>query len=50
MGRRLCNKGKANLPTAISKYSVYIGYRINSRYKDFKVYNHYYTYISLARL
>ena len=50
MGRRLRNKGRANLLTAISKRSIYMGYRADSRYKDFKVYNYYYTYVSLTRL
>ena len=50
MGGRLYNKGKANLLTAISKYSVCIGYGIDSCYKDSKVCNYYYTHISLTRL
>ena len=50
MGKRLYNKGRANLLTAISKCFVYIGYRIDNCYKDFKVYNYYYVYISLTRL
>ena len=50
IGRRLRNKGRANLLTAISKYSIYIGYRTDSRYKDFKVCNYYRIRISLARL
>ena len=50
MGRKLRNKGRANLPATISKRSVYIGNRVNNRYKDFKAYNYYYTYIGLTRL
>jgi hypothetical protein len=50
IGKRLCNKGRANLPTTTSKRSICIGHGIDSRYKDSKVYNHYRTYISLAGL
>jgi len=50
MGKRLYNKGRANLLTAISKYSVYIGRRADNRYKDSKVYNYYYTRIGLTGL
>jgi len=50
MGKRLCNKGKANLLIAISERSVYIGYRIDNRYKDSKAYNYNRTYIGLTRL
>ena len=50
MSRRLCNKGKANLPTAISEYSIYIGHGTDSCYKDSKVCNYYCTHISSTRL
>ena len=50
MGKGLYNKGRANLPTTISKRSIYIGYRIDSRYKDSKAYSYYSTRISLAGL
>jgi hypothetical protein len=50
MGRRLRDKGRANLLTAMSKRSVYIGHRVDSRYKDSKAYNYYYTRISLTGL
>ena len=50
MGKRLCNKGKANLLTAISKRSVYMGYRADNYYKDSKAYNYYHTRVSLTRL
>ena len=50
MGRRLRNKGRANFPIAISKRSVCIGHRADSRYKDSKVYNYYRTHVSLTGL
>ena len=50
MGKRLRNKGKANLPTAISKCSVCMGYRADGRYKDSKVCNYYYTRANLTGL
>ena len=50
MAKRLCNKGRANLLTAISEYSICIKCGIDSRYEDFKVCNYYCTYIGLTRL
>ena len=50
MGKRLCKKGRANLLTAISEHSVYIGYRADNRYKDSKACNYYYTCVGLTGL
>ena len=50
IGRRLYNQGRANLPTTISKYSIYIEPRIDYYYKDSKGSSYYYAYVSLARL
>jgi len=50
MGKRLRNKGRANFPATISKRSVYIGYRVDNHYRDFKVYNYYSIRFTLARL
>jgi len=50
MGGRLRNKGRANLLTAMSEYSVRMGHRADSRYKDSKVCNYYSTRVGLTGL
>ena len=50
MDRRLRKKGRANLLTAISKRSIYMGYRADNRYKDSKACNYYYTRVGLTGL